>query len=195
MRPEGGKAVEGAGSPCGAGAGAAGPVISAESAPCEVLDVGGECGATLVAAVGASAEPVPPPEGTVKTEEKAVSAAGKLCSRRGWQSSVVTAAVTRATNLPEGAERSSILICGPCVLKSRKSEDSALGVEYQSTQTNIENWRGTSAKPTGPDEEDNTIFRGMRLLDLVRSCSVAGSVKQDRKSAFPLVLPLRSSRA
>ena len=55
MRPEGGKAVGGAGSPCGEGADAPGSVISAESAPCEVLDVGGTCWATLVAAVGDSA--------------------------------------------------------------------------------------------------------------------------------------------
>ena len=35
---------------------------------------------------------------------------------------MVTAVDTRATNLPEGAERPSILIRGPCVRKSRKSE-------------------------------------------------------------------------
>ena len=34
---------------------------------------------------------------------------------------------------------------------------------------------------------------GMRLLDPVRSCSVAGPGKRDRKSAFPLALPLRYS--
>ena len=119
MRPEGGKAVGGAGSPCDEGTDATRSVISAESAPCEVLDVGGACWVTLFAAAGASAEPVPPPEGTVKTEAKAVSAAGKLSPRPGRQSSVVTAAVTRATNLPEGAERSSIPIRDPCVRKSR----------------------------------------------------------------------------
>ena len=100
MRPGGGKAVGGAGSLCGVGADAAGSVISAESAPCGVLEVGGACWATLVAAAGASAEPVPPPEGTAKTEAKEVSAAGTNYSRPGRQSSVVTAAVTRATNFP-----------------------------------------------------------------------------------------------
>ena len=69
---------------------------------------------TLVAAARASAEPVPPLEGTAKTEAKAVSAAGKKSQRPGRQSSVVTAAVARAMNLPEGAETSSILIRGPC---------------------------------------------------------------------------------
>ena len=39
------------------------------------------------------------------------------------QSSVVTEAVTRVTNLPEGAERSSIFIRGPCAPKSRTSEE------------------------------------------------------------------------
>ena len=69
MRPEGGKGVGDAGSPCGEGADAAGSVISAESASCEVLDMGGACWATVVKAAGASAEPVPPPE---DTEAKAV---------------------------------------------------------------------------------------------------------------------------
>ena len=95
MRPEGGKAVGGAGSPCGEGADAAGSVISAESAPREVFDVKGACWATLVAAAGTSAQPVPPAEGTAKTKAKAVSAAGKLSPRSGRQPSVVTAAVTR----------------------------------------------------------------------------------------------------
>ena len=82
MRPEGGKAVGGAGSPCGEGSDAAGAVVSAESAPCGVLDVGGACWATLVAAAWASAEPVPPPEGTAKTEAKALSAEGKILRGR-----------------------------------------------------------------------------------------------------------------
>ena len=116
MRPEGYKAVGGAGSPCGEGADAAGSVILAESTPCEVLDLGG----TLVAAAGASAEPVMRPKSAAKTEAKAVSAAGKKSPRPGRQSSVVTAAVTRTTNLPEGAERSSIFIRGPGVRRSGK---------------------------------------------------------------------------
>ena len=37
------------------------------------------------------------------------------------------------------------------------------------------------------------LSTGVRLLDSLRSCSVAGSGKRDRKSAFPLVL-LRYSR-
>ena len=122
MRLEGGKAVGGAGSPCGEGADAAGSVIAAESAPCEMLDGKGACWATLVAAAGASAEPVPLPGGTAKTESKAVSAAGKMSPRPGRQSSGVTAAFTRATNVPEGAERLSILIRDLCARKSRNSE-------------------------------------------------------------------------
>ena len=122
MRPEGGKPDGCAGSPCGEGADAAGSVISVDSAPSEVLDVEGACWATPVAAAGACAELVPPPKDTAKNEAKAVSAAGKYSPRRGPQSSVMTVAVTRGTNLPEGAERSSILICSPCVRKSRKSE-------------------------------------------------------------------------
>ena len=138
MRPVGGKAVGGAGSPCGEGADAAGSVISAESAPCEVLDVGGACWATLVA------EPVPPPEGTAKTEAKAVSVAGKNSQRPRQQSPVVTAAVKRSTNLPEGAERSSILIRGLCVRKSRKPKEA----KGSPPKTALSGWGTSPLKPT-----------------------------------------------
>ena len=57
-------------SPSGEGADTAGSVIAAESAPCEVLDEEGACRATLLAAAGASAEPVPPSEGTEKPKRK-----------------------------------------------------------------------------------------------------------------------------
>ena len=123
LMPESGKAVGGAGSPCGEGAGTDGSVISAESTPCGVLDVGGTCCVTLIAAAGASMEPVPPPKVTGKTEVTAVSAAGKNSPPLGRQSSMVTAAATRATIIPEGEERSSIFIRGPCVRKSRKFEE------------------------------------------------------------------------
>ena len=95
MRPEGGKAVGGAGSPGGEGEDADGVVIAAESAPCEVLVGEGECWATAAAAAGASAEPVPPSEGKAKNEAKAVSAAGKKAPRPERRSTVVTAVDTR----------------------------------------------------------------------------------------------------
>ena len=113
MRPEGDNSIGGAGLPGGEGADAAGPVVAAESAPCEVLVGAGACSAAGAAVAGASAGPVPPSEGTAKTEAKAVLAAGTITSRPGRRSTVVTAADTRATNLPEGAERSSIFIRGP----------------------------------------------------------------------------------
>ena len=168
MRPEGGKAVGGAGSPCGEGADAPGSVISAESAPCEVLDVGKACWATLVAAAGDSAEPVPSPEGTAEAEVKAVSAAGNNYLRPGRQSSVVTAAVARTTNLPKKARGSSILKRGPCVGKSPRirrgerehTQNSALGVGYPPIQTNTGGLRGPDAKPAAPNEEDTAIFHG-----------------------------------
>ena len=72
-------------------------------------------------AAGASAEPVLTLEGTAKTEAKALLAAGKTRPRPGQRSTVVTNAETRATKLPEGAERSPILIRGPCVQKTGKS--------------------------------------------------------------------------
>ena len=117
MRSEDGFTVWGAGEPGEPGADAVGLVISTESAPCVGLFEGVGY-AMAVAAAGASGEPLPTSVGTANTETKALSAAGKVRSRPGQRSTVVTDAETRATNLPEGAERSSILICGPCVRKS-----------------------------------------------------------------------------
>ena len=77
MQPERGEAVGGAGSLGGEGADAAGSVIAAESAPCEVLVGKTECWATAIAAAGAFSEPVPSLESTAKTDAKAVLAAGK----------------------------------------------------------------------------------------------------------------------
>ena len=76
--------------------------------------------ATVVAAAGASAEPVLTSMGTAKTEAKALSAAGKARPRPGQRSTLATEAETRPTKLPEGAERSPILIRGPCV-RNRKN--------------------------------------------------------------------------
>ena len=185
MRPEGGKAVGGAGSPCGEGADAAGSVIAAGSAPCEVFDGKGACWVILVAAARASAEPVPPSEGTAKTEAKAMSAEGKISPRPGRQSSVVTAAVTRATKLPEGTERSSILIRGPCARKPRISEEA----KGSPSKTAISGCGTNPLKPTpgiGEARLQSPQARmrkapltttGVRLLDPVRSCFVAGSGK------------------
>ena len=77
MRLEGGKAVRGAGWPGGEGVDAVESMIAAGAAPREVLNGEGACWATVVAAAGASAGPVPHSEGTAKTGAKAVSAAGK----------------------------------------------------------------------------------------------------------------------
>ena len=106
-----------------AGADTVGPVIATESVPYVELLEKGVGWATIVAAAGASAGPVPPSLGTAKNEAKAVPAAGKVGPRPGQRSAVATEAETRATNLPEGVERSSILMHGPCVRKSRESAE------------------------------------------------------------------------
>ena len=77
MNPEGGKAIGGAGSPGAEGAYATGSVIAVESAPCEVLDGEGACWVTVVAAVGAFAEPVPPAEGMQKPKRERCLCQGK----------------------------------------------------------------------------------------------------------------------
>ena len=119
MGSEDGFAVGGAGEPGEAEADTIGPVVSTESVFCVELLEKGVGWATVVTAAGGSAEPVPTSVGTAKTEAKALSATGKTRPRPGQRSTVVTEAETRATKLPEGAERSSILICGPCVRKSQ----------------------------------------------------------------------------
>ena len=112
MRSDDGFTVWGAGEPGEAEADAFGPVVSTESVPCvELLERVGW--ATVVAAAGASVEPVPTSVGTAKTEAKSLSAAGKVRPRAGPRSTVPADAETRAANLPEGAERSSILMRGP----------------------------------------------------------------------------------
>ena len=173
--------------------------MAAESAPCEVLYGEGACWATAVAAAGASAEPVSPSECMSKTKAKAVSAAGNNYPRPGRRSAVVTAADTPATNLPEEAERASVFIRGPCARKSLKSEE----VKGSPPQIALSG-RGTSPLKPTPEVREERVrsvqartrkiplsSTGVRLLDPLRSCSVLGSGKRDRKSVFPLALPLQ----
>ena len=119
MRSEDGFTVWGAGEPGEPGADAVGLVISTESAPCVGLFEGVGY-AMAVAAAGASGEPLPTSVGTAKTESKSLSATGNVPPRPGQRSTVATDAETRATKLLEGAERSTILIRGPCVRKCLK---------------------------------------------------------------------------
>ena len=114
MRSEDGFTVGGAGGPGQAGADAVGPMVSTESFPCVGL-LEGVGWATGVAAAGASAGPAPTSVGTAKNGVKSLSAAGKARLRLGQRSTAATDAESRATNLPQVAERSSILIRGPCV--------------------------------------------------------------------------------
>ena len=150
------------------GADAAGAVLTAESCPCKVLIGGGACWATIVTGAGDSAEPWSLLESTTKTEAKAVFAAGEKTLKRGRRSTVATEAYIRATNLPGGAERSSILVRGLCVRKSRKSEEAkgsppktALSVRGTSPPKPNPGDRGrASTKPAGSEEEDTPVFDG-----------------------------------
>ena len=115
MRFEGGFTVGGAREPGDAAADTVRSVVTTESDPCVALLEKWVRWATIVAAAGASAESVPISVGTAKTEAKAVSAVSKTRPRPGQRSTVATEAQTRATKLPEGAERSSIFVRGPYV--------------------------------------------------------------------------------
>ena len=70
MRSEDGFAVGGAGEPGETEADADGPVVSTESVPCVELLEKGVGWATVVAAAGASTEPVPTSVGAAKTEAR-----------------------------------------------------------------------------------------------------------------------------
>ena len=191
MRSEDGFAVWGAGVPGEAEADAVGPVVSTGSVPCvELLE--GVGWATVVAAAGASAEPVPTSVGTAKTETKSLSAVDKARPRPGQRLMLATDAETRATKLPEGAERSSILILGPCARKSQKSAEMKEGPPKTALSM-----RGTSPPKPTPGRGEEGVFSpqafrsytppsstGLRLVDPLRSCSVASSGERDRKSAL-----------
>ena len=153
MRPEHGFAVGSAGEPGETGAGTVGQVVLTESVPCVRLLEKGVGWVTVAAAAGASAEPVPTSVGTAKTEAKAFSVAGKARARPGQQLMVATESETRATKLPEGAEKSSMLIRGPCVRKSHKSAE----VKMSPPKTAL-SVRGTSPpKPTPGIGEDRVL--------------------------------------
>ena len=190
-RPKSGQAVGGAGSPCGERVDAAGSVIAVEVAPCEVLDEERACRATLVVAAGASAELVPPSEVRQKPKRKP-------CRQQRKVSTAGTAIVggdggsfTSDQSLKE-QKRSSILVHGPCVRKSRKSEEA----KGSPTQTALSGWGANLRKATpgiGEERVRNPQARmrnlppsstGLKRLDLVRSCSVADSGKRDRKWYF-----------
>ena len=68
--------------------------------------------------------------------------------------------------------------------KKQPTQDGAFGAGHQPTQADTGSRRRASAKPAGSDEEYITVLNGVRLLDPLRSCSVTGSGKRDRKSAF-----------
>ena len=175
MRPEGGKAVGGAGSPDGVGTDVAGSVIAAESAPCEVLDWEEACWRQPSRERGLLQSPCRPQRVRQKPKRKRCRRQKKNCR--------VTVADTRATNTQEGAERSSTLICGPCAQKSPKSEE-----EKGNPPKTTLSGRGTSPLKPTPEVGEERVQRpqarmremppsstGVRMLDPLRSCSVAGS--------------------
>ena len=124
------------------------------------------------------------PKDTATTGVKAASAAGQYGTRPRRSSLVPTIAATRVTNLPVGAGRSSILIRGPCVRKSR------ISVEVRgSLPETAFSGRGTSPPKPLPGANVEGVSRpqaltrhmessstGVRGLESLRSCSVAPAV-------------------
>ena len=88
MLSEGGFAVGGAGESGETGADTVGPAATTKWVPCVELLERGVGWATVLAAAGASAEPMPASVGTAKTEAKAVSVAGRIRPRPGQRSAV-----------------------------------------------------------------------------------------------------------
>ena len=121
--------------------------------------------------------------------------------RPGRRSSWVTAAVTRAINLPRSREVVNPRTWPMCakIAKIGRGEreptpSSALGVGHHPTQGNTGDRSGTGAKLAGPDEEASAIFHG---VEAARSSAVVfgGRLWQTRQEmVFPLVMRLGYSR-
>ena len=96
------------------------------------------------------------PTGSAPSRSDGIGTVGTDEAVGAGVAAVVTDAETRATNLPEGAQRSSILIRGPCVRKSQYSAEvkgsppkTALSVRGTSPPKTALSVRGTSTpKPT-----------------------------------------------
>ena len=161
--------------------GGGGSVVTVESAPCEVFVGEGVCWATAVAAAGASAEPVPPSEGTAKTESKAVSAAGKNVSAA--RTAIGGGDGGRYTSA-ESSRRSREVVnphACPCAQKSRISRKSE-EAEGSPSETAL-SVRGTSPpmptvgvgqerlrSPQARMRKTPPSSTGVSLLDPPRSC-------------------------
>ena len=140
------------------------------------------------------------PEDTASTGVKVASAAGQNGARLRRSSSIPTKEETRATNLPVGAERSSFLIRGPCARESLKSVE----VRGSPPKTALSG-RGTNppkpmpgtdvegvSRPQALTRRMTSLSTGVRRLEPLRSCSVAGCGNRERNSALPFALPLCS---
>ena len=184
MRFEGDNAVGGdAGSPADERADAPASVIAAESARCE-----------------GAAEPLPPSEGTAKNEPKAVSAK-KDFSAAGTSMDGGYGGRYASDKSPQRSREVVHPRTWPGRAKIAETDQAK-----RSPPKTAFSGRGTSPpKPTPGVGEERvrspqagmrkiSSSTGVRLLDPMLSWSVAGSGKRDRKSSFPLALPLRHSR-
>lgn len=87
-----------------------------------------------------------------------------------------------------------MVIRGPCARKSRNFDEAKEGLPKPAVS-------GLGTSPIKPVLSPQALMRkipppskGVRLLDPLRWYYVAGAGKRDKKSTFPLLLPLRYSR-
>ena len=135
-------------------------MIAAESAPCE-----GACWATAVAAAGASAEPVPPSEGTAKKRSESGVGGREKCPAA--RTAIDGGDGGRFTSDESPRSRKVVnlhtWLVGRRSRKSIKAEGSTPKIAFPGRGTippNTGGRRGTRAKPAGPDEEDTDIIHG-----------------------------------
>ena len=140
MQPEDGKAVRGAGSPGGEGADAAGSVIAAESAPCEVLQGRSMLGDSRRGSGDFCRACTALRRHGKNRSESDVD--GRKNDPQPGRQSIVTAADTRTMNIPEGAERSPVLIRCPRARKPQKNE------EAKWSPHRPRSWGGAPAHPS-----------------------------------------------
>ena len=139
-------------------------------------------------------------EATAKTWVRVTSVAGQNGARPRRSSPVPTKAETRATNLTMGAEKAVNPHTWPVCPKIAKisggkgepTQDSAIGLGHQPTLANAGDRWGV-IRPQALTRYIASSSTGVRRLQPLRSCSVAGCGNRKKKSALPFALRFRYS--
>ena len=130
------------------------------------------------------------------------SVAGQSGARPRRSSPVPTKAETQTTNIPMGAEKSSIFIRGPCgresiiesvVVKEKSTQDGDNGFGNHLPRANDENRCGAGEQASSPDEVYGLIVNTGEA-DRTAAVVLSRRLWQQREElALPFALPFRHS--